>query len=180
MEKMIEKLSETLSVDFKKLKSHYEKDFQFIDYTPSYFRFKRALGSVEEGTVAFLAEKGVEIIKGYPKIPRALVIETAFKKNFKEAYVEEKLNGYNVRSAVVDGELQAITRKGLVCEYTSLRIENELNMNFFKDYPDFVDAYVISACYEDGTDLTDEELDIFNEECFDLVYEEVISRVFGG
>lgn len=37
------------------------------------------------------------------------------------------------------------------------------------DYPDFVDAYIASADYEDGTPLTDEELQAFQEENYDLV-----------
>ena len=37
------------------------------------------------------------------------------------------------------------------------------------DYPDFVDAYITSADYEDGTPLTDEELQAFQEENYDLV-----------
>lgn len=37
------------------------------------------------------------------------------------------------------------------------------------DYPDFVDAYIASADYVDGTPLTDEELQAFQEENYDLV-----------
>ena len=38
-----------------------------------------------------------------------------------------------------------------------------------EDYPDFVDAYIVAAEYEDGTPLTDEELQQFQEENYDLV-----------
>lgn len=38
-----------------------------------------------------------------------------------------------------------------------------------QDYPDFVDAYIAAAEYEDGTPLTDEELVQFQEENYDLV-----------
>ena len=38
-----------------------------------------------------------------------------------------------------------------------------------EDYPDFVDAYIVAAEYEDGTPLTDEELMQFQEENYDLV-----------
>lgn len=40
-----------------------------------------------------------------------------------------------------------------------------------EDYPDFVDAYIAAAEYEDGTPLTDEELVQFQEENYDLVSE---------
>jgi len=44
-----------------------------------------------------------------------------------------------------------------------------------RDYPDFADAYFSYGCYEDGTELTDEELneltdshgDIVNQMAFD-------------
>jgi len=38
-----------------------------------------------------------------------------------------------------------------------------------EDFPDFVDAYIAAAEYEDGTPLTDEELVDFQEENYDLV-----------
>lgn len=40
-----------------------------------------------------------------------------------------------------------------------------------RDYPDFVDAYISAASFEDGTDLTDKELDQLNNEQSDLVHE---------
>jgi hypothetical protein len=39
------------------------------------------------------------------------------------------------------------------------------------DYPDFSDAYFSYACYEDGTPLTDDELNKFTEDNGDLLYE---------
>ena len=46
------------------------------------------------------------------------------------------------------------------------------------DYPDFCDAYFDSACYEDGTALTDDELieitdnnqEILHEMIYDTIY----------
>ena len=40
-----------------------------------------------------------------------------------------------------------------------------------RDYPDFSDAYFSYACYEDGTLLTDDELNKFTEDNGDLLYE---------
>lgn len=39
----------------------------------------------------------------------------------------------------------------------------------FSDYPDFVDAYISYAIYEDGTELTDEELDELTDQNTDYV-----------
>ena len=40
-----------------------------------------------------------------------------------------------------------------------------------KDYPDFADAHFSYACYEDGTALTDEELDKLAEQNADVLWE---------
>ncbi len=39
------------------------------------------------------------------------------------------------------------------------------------EYPDFTDAYIISAQWDDGTELTQEELDILELEHGDVVNE---------
>lgn len=46
-----------------------------------------------------------------------------------------------------------------------------------KDYPDFVDAYIVSADHEDGTPLTDSELDDLNADS-DFVYSQVLNQLF--
>ena len=46
------------------------------------------------------------------------------------------------------------------------------------DYPDFVDAYIISAEHKDGQEFTDQEIDYFNEYHSDQVYEMVINQLF--
>ena len=40
-----------------------------------------------------------------------------------------------------------------------------------RNYPDFSDAYFCYACYEDGTPLTDSELEKFEQENGDLLWE---------
>jgi len=40
-----------------------------------------------------------------------------------------------------------------------------------RDYPDFADAHFSYACYEDGTELTDEELDKLAEQNADVLWE---------
>jgi len=39
------------------------------------------------------------------------------------------------------------------------------------DYPDFSDAYFLSGCYEDGTPLTEEELDRLTILADDVLWE---------
>jgi len=45
------------------------------------------------------------------------------------------------------------------------------------DYPDFCDAYISAADY-DGREMTEEELDVLNEEHHDFVYEKVWDSIF--
>jgi len=48
-----------------------------------------------------------------------------------------------------------------------------------RDYPDFCDAYVSHAVWEDtGEELTDAELNELAHTCSDEVHEEVLSRVY--
>jgi spermidine synthase len=48
-----------------------------------------------------------------------------------------------------------------------------------KDCPDFSDAYVTEAFYKDsGVHLTDDELDILNENGGCFIHEHVMNRVF--
>lgn len=55
------------------------------------------------------------------------------------------------------------------------------NMEFegvdFSDYPDFVDAFLVSAEIN-GRDLTEEEIDYLNDEHYEFVNESVFSSIF--
>jgi len=46
------------------------------------------------------------------------------------------------------------------------------------DYPDFCDAYFDSACYEDGTALTDDELIELTDKNFDALHEAVYDTIY--
>lgn len=45
------------------------------------------------------------------------------------------------------------------------------------DAPDYCDAYISAACWPDGTELTDEELDILNDD-HDFVYEKLWEHLY--
>ncbi len=46
-----------------------------------------------------------------------------------------------------------------------------------RDYPDFSDAYFSNGCYEDGTPLTDEELERLNDLASDVLWEMAFDRM---
>jgi len=50
-------------------------------------------------------------------------------------------------------------------------IDMEIDGVDSRDYPDFSDAYFTYACYEDGTKLTDDELDQLADQNADVLYE---------
>ena len=90
---------------------------------------------LERGTVV-VEDEG--IVRGYPSIPRILVVETGIPEFFQPDHsvvVEEKLNGFNVRVAA-PGEILAFTRSGYVCPYTTARVRELLDPDpFFADHP---------------------------------------------
>lgn len=46
-----------------------------------------------------------------------------------------------------------------------------------KDYPDFCDAYILSADYK-GREMTEDELDCLNDEYGEFVHEKVFDHLF--
>lgn len=90
--------------------------------------------SIEKGTV--LIEDA--IVRGFPKIPRALVLEAGITQHFNdEVAIEEKLNGYNVRIAAINDTSYAFTRSGLICPYTTVELRRRLPLeDFFGDHPE--------------------------------------------
>lgn len=102
----------------------------------TYHALSDARHGVERGTV--IVEGEDVVVRGYPSIPRVLVLDTGVPTFFEEAetvVVEEKLDGFNVR--IVDvGEPLAFTRSGYVCLYTTSRVHDLLDpTDFFADHP---------------------------------------------
>lgn len=92
---------------------------------------------VERGTV--VVDDADAIVRGYPSIPRILVLDPGIPSFFEDhetVAVEEKLDGFNVRIADV-GEPLAFTRGGYVCEYTTARARDRLDLGeFFASHPE--------------------------------------------
>jgi hypothetical protein len=49
-----------------------------------------------------------------------------------------------------------------------------------KDYPDFADAYVVSGSFEDGSEMSDADLEKFQDEHRDLVHRLIHDRIYEG
>ncbi len=102
-------------------------------------QFRKSVGKIESGTMICFGDK-IDIIRGFPKIRRTLMLSTSLKIHFnKEVAVEEKMNGYNVRIALINNKIIAFTRGGYICPYTTKKAPEIMEMtNFFKDHPDLV------------------------------------------
>ncbi|MGB4611953.1 MAG: ATP-dependent RNA/DNA ligase MthRnl, partial [Methanothermobacter thermautotrophicus] len=102
--------------------------------------FKKSLGDLEAGTVIYLGDE-TEVIRGFPKIRRTLLLSPTIQEHFRDRVaVEEKMNGYNVRIACLSsGETVALTRGGHVCPFTTRNAQELLDLSeFFREHPDLV------------------------------------------
>lgn len=135
------KLPEILDLDSHKLVESYKKgNLKFYqNHYINALQFRKTVGKIEAGTMICLCDD-IHVIRGFPKIRRTLMLKEALKRHFNsEVAVEEKMNGYNVRIASLDGEILAFTRGGYICPYTTRKAPEILKLNdFFRDNPDLV------------------------------------------
>ena len=110
-----------------------EDEFEGVRYV----RFRDSAKGFRRGTVVF--ENGEAVI-GFPHIKRVVQLENGIKRVFKNKpfYVEEKVDGYNVRVVKVGDKVLALTRGGFVCPFTTERIGDFVDFEFFRDYPNLV------------------------------------------
>ena len=130
------------------------------------FRFDKSVSKIEHGSVLYQNDNAFELIRGFPKIQRAMLLGPALESHFsniKTVVIEEKMNGYNVRVADISGKITAFTRGGLVCPYSTERARHLLKRDFFNDHPDLV------LCGEmAGPDNPYVPKDIYNIESLDF------------
>ncbi|GAB4308754.1 MAG: ATP-dependent RNA/DNA ligase MthRnl [Methanobacteriaceae archaeon] len=102
-------------------------------------QFRKDVGTIESGTVVYFGEK-IEVVRGFPKIRRTLILSPALENHFNDKVaVEEKMNGYNVRIASIDNQIFAFTRGGYVCPFTTKKALELMDLNsFFQENPNLV------------------------------------------
>lgn len=139
----VAKLADYLGFDKDRIKHLLEKNYLAWNWGKfeHLLRFDKEISRIEHGTVLYEKDDSFESIMGFPKIRRAMVLYPTLKKHFNglsKLIVEEKMNGYNVRVAMIKGEILAITRSGYICPYTTERANIKLNTKFFEDFPELV------------------------------------------
>lgn len=98
-----------------------------------YASLRREIAGYPEGTVIVFGRGWWRLIPGYPSIQRMVLPSIALPRHFVDKIVvEEKLNGYNVRVALIDDRIIAVTRGGFICPYTTSRLERIMG-NQLKD-----------------------------------------------
>jgi len=136
-----EEISKILNISSHKLEEAYWKGIikNYQKHNLDAIQFRKGLGSVESGTMVINGET-IQVIRGFPKIRRTLMLKPALKKHFlKEVAVEEKMNGYNVRITQIDNNIIAFTRGGYICPYTTRKAKEILDLeDFFQKYPEMV------------------------------------------
>jgi len=134
-------ISEKLDIPLQKLEEAYCKGIikYYKEHGVKALQFRKSLRNIESGTMITIGDE-MEVIRGFPKIRRTLMLYPALEKHFQdEIAVEEKMNGYNVRIAQVDGHIVAFTRGGYICPYTSRKATEILDLDqFFQDHPKMV------------------------------------------
>jgi len=138
---MIEEIAEKLNLPPPRLYELIDRGIfkEVKGKHPHLFRFDKECGAIENGTAIFVHEK-IEIVRGFPKIRRAMMLEPTIKRHFDcpTVMIEEKMNGYNVRVVSIGEEVFGLTRGGLVCPYTTEKAKDIIGNAFFKDHPDMV------------------------------------------
>jgi putative ATP-dependent DNA ligase len=136
----VKKVSKLLGIPEHRLTGALErKTLQYVHSRQELFRFDKPVSSAEGGTSIFV--EPFDIVRGFPKIPRLLMLYPGIENHFsscKKIIVEEKMNGYNVRAAMIGESLVGLTRGGFICPYTTDKINDLIGQEFFIDHPELV------------------------------------------
>ena len=134
-------LSKILGLEPQKLKESFLRGNlkRYQQHGINAVQFRKGIGRIESGTIVNVGDR-IEVVRGFPKIRRTLVLHPSLEHHFSdEVAVEEKMNGYNVRIAMLNGGTIAFTRGGYICPYTTKKITEILDLDeFFQDYPQLV------------------------------------------
>ncbi|MDD5616778.1 MAG: RNA ligase [Candidatus Methanoperedens sp.] len=136
----VEKVSGLLDIPEHRITGAIQrKTLQYVRGKQDLFRFDKPISGIEAGTCIFI--KPFDVVRGFPKIPRALILHPGIASHFptcEKVAVEEKMNGYNVRVALIDDEIAGLTRGGFVCPYTTEKARELVGCDFFLQHPDLV------------------------------------------
>jgi len=100
-----------------------------------YLRFNDDFKDIPRGTAIFKDF----VVWGYPHIGRIFVLETGLKEQFKAPFwVEEKVDGYNVRIFKYGDGYYALSRGGFICPFTTDRLPDLIDLKVLDENPELV------------------------------------------
>ena len=99
----------------------------------SYLRFLESFSGVPRGTVMV----GTRVVWGFPHIPRIFTLERGVERNIKsrDVYIEEKIDGYNLRIARIKGKIFAFSRGGFLDSFSTEKARELRLEKFFEARP---------------------------------------------
>ena len=101
-----------------------------------YIRFRSSFRGIERGTIIV----GKKIIWGFPHIKRIFTLQNGLKRNIPSpyVYVEEKIDGFNVRVASIAGQIYAFSRGGFLDLFATEKVREMHLEKFFKLYSNYI------------------------------------------
>ena len=100
-----------------------------------YVRFVDHYHGVCRGTAVF----DDLVVYGYPSIGRVLSLQSGLNSQFQAAFwMEEKVDGFNVRIFKLNNRILALTRGGFICPFTTDRILDFIKPGVFEHQPGLV------------------------------------------
>jgi putative ATP-dependent DNA ligase len=100
-----------------------------------YLRFSDDFRGNPKGTVSWQGSA----IPGYPHIGRIFRLEQGLAQQFPGPFwVEEKVDGFNVRIFRSGDEIVALSRGGYVCPFSTDRVPDFVDPRIFADHPDLI------------------------------------------
>src|SRR4030067_1889549 len=101
-----------------------------------FYRVTKKIGELGKGAV--ITQEG--ILFDFPRIARIMHLENGVRKAFAQPfYVEEKVDGYNIRVARIQGRVLAFSRGPYVCPFSTDRIVDFLDVKkIFDENPGLI------------------------------------------
>jgi len=137
-----------------------------------WLRFQDDFKGLDRGTVVL----GDRVVFAYPHIPRLTSLVGGIRRFLERPFfVEEKIDGFNVRLVFHEGRLLPFTRGGYLCPFTLDRLPDFIGLEFFEDYRDAVlvvevagpeNPYIEVAPPNIPEDIRMYALDVMEEDAF--------------
>jgi putative ATP-dependent DNA ligase len=127
-----------------------------------YVRFVDDYKGIPRGTAVF----DDKAIFGYPSIGRVLSLQFGLQSLFAAPFwIEEKVDGFNVRVFLLNNRIFALTRGGFICPFTTDRIDDLLDTRVFNQEPVIVLCAEVAGpdnpYMEGGVPYIKEDVEIF-------------------